>query len=789
MDLQALIVFVGGFAFVAIAGYLVTVFGAKEQTYEEALEAQKKNKESKKPAKAKNPDNNKKKNKWKKNNKGENTDKNDADGEEEVVVVESLKEAEPLVVEVTPEPSPPPTPEPKKPKSKKAKKILIEDVEEVAEEPVKVVEAQPVVEEAPVEVEEEVEVPKPVEVAPEPIAKSTPTKTKAKKQKAEAVSVPTIALGSPRDLLTAIKKTSFNDEEAQAVINVLLTKQSGGPLNTSEEWIEQGKPSETKQLKQELNEAFKALEEERNNKIAFEKQLTMMRKDLNEKLVGVKKAAGVEHQRILAELAAQHTHNMNQANARMADMHNTEMSMRARMEEVQMEKMHTVTQYQAQVDNLSHQLQMAQNQPTPTFNDPSLLTELEQLRSIRDRYEGQLNEFLEENKNLKEQVSSIQERWDSDSQRAASSSTELTSALAAAQAEAAAQGAARQALQADLARVTAQLEESKAAAAPADAAATHAAELAALKATLAQKEEEIAAAAKTSNGHAEVEASQAEELTAQLEEAKDNLNRLHMDHEKILAKQKVAQADMEAQLAAYQGDLQTAQAKNNELEGSLASALAAPATLLARLFPSIEECTEEKVCAHLAHLATAPQPAGDLERLEGQVEHYKTVLAQTESMLTSLQSSVESAEAEWRVKLEASTKELAEARGQAEGLVAKVSALEQEVAASGDMGEMQAQLAALQAQLAAQQAEKGDLEARNAELAGRAESLAQEVTLLTSQQEELARGNTGLQAALGVAQEALEKEQGGVRALQEQLAAGKDGVLGNGTTQSDEVSQ
>ena len=89
----------------------------------------------------------------------------------------------------------------------------------------------------------------------------------------------------------------------------------------------------------------------------------MMRKDLNEKLVGVKKAAGVEHQRILAELAAQHIHNMNLTNARMADMHNTEMSMRARMEEVQMEKMHTVTQYQAQVDNLSHQLQV-RHQPS-----------------------------------------------------------------------------------------------------------------------------------------------------------------------------------------------------------------------------------------------------------------------------------------------------------------------------------------------------------------------------------------------------------------------------------------
>merc|ERR1719490_212012 len=85
------------------------------------------------------------------------------------------------------------------------------------------------------------------------------------------------------------------------------------------------------------------------------------------------------------------------------------MGMRSRLDEVQMEKIHTVTQFQAQVDNLAHQLQMAQNVPTPTFNDPSLLTELEQLRSLRDRYEGQLNEFLLENKNLKEQLTTLKE--------------------------------------------------------------------------------------------------------------------------------------------------------------------------------------------------------------------------------------------------------------------------------------------------------------------------------------------------------------------------------------------
>ena len=232
---------------------------------------------------------------------------------------------------------------------------VVEEV--VAEAPAPVVETPVVEEEEVVEKAEVVELPTPPPAA-EPVAKSTPTKGKAKKQKSEPAAPQSILPGTPRELLAAIKKTSFNDEDAQAMINVLLTKQSGDALNTSEEWIEPGKPSETKQLKQELAEAFKALEEERNHKIAFEKQLTTMKKDLNEKLAGVKKAAGAEHQRIMGELVAQHTHQMNQTNARLAEMHNNEMAMRSRLDEVQMEKIHTVTQFQAQVDNLAHQLQV-----------------------------------------------------------------------------------------------------------------------------------------------------------------------------------------------------------------------------------------------------------------------------------------------------------------------------------------------------------------------------------------------------------------------------------------------
>merc|ERR1739838_697126 len=66
----------------------------------------------------------------------------------------------------------------------------------------------------------------------------------------------------------------------------------------------------------------------------------------------------------------------------------------------------------------------------------------------------------------------------------------------------------------------------------------------------------------------------------------------------------------------------------------------------------------------------------EVEKLESQVAHYKTVLAQTESMLNSLQASVESAETEWRLKLEVANKELNDVKMQNSSLAAKASSLE-----------------------------------------------------------------------------------------------------------------
>jgi len=214
----------------------------------------------------------------------------------------------------------------------------------------------------------------------------------------------------------------------------------------------------------------------------------------------------------------------------------------------------------------------------------------------------------------------------------------------------------------------------------------------------------------------------------------------------------------------------------------LTAAEAASSSLLERLFPALAPVTEEKISQHLTALASSKEGGAEVEQLKREVEHYKTVLAQTESMLTSLQSSVEAAEADWILKMEAANKELIEATASSSSLAAKVAELEAELAKADQAGQMQSQLAALQAQLAAQEEEKTVLHTRNTELSAKAGAMATQV-------EELSKGNTGLQAALVVAQEAVEKERGGVKALQEQLTAGKEVVNGNGTEASAEVLQ
>eukprot|EP00092_Neocalanus_flemingeri_P039010 GFUD01042466.1.p1 GENE.GFUD01042466.1~~GFUD01042466.1.p1 ORF type:complete len:755 (-),score=310.89 GFUD01042466.1:753-3017(-) len=740
MDVPALLVFVGGFAVCAGVVFLISIFGAKEETFEEALAKQRKNNEKEKSkGKDKKKDVDKKAKNWRNKKKGEKEEKLDNmdDGEEEsVVVVPSVKEpllVEETVVETSPEPTPQPTPEPKqakKDKKKEKKRIEIQEVDEVVEvqevveapvvvekvaevDVVEVVEVVEAVAAAPVAViEDEIEqVPEPVKV----VVKPSPTKQKAKKEKAASTEA---GPANPKDLLSVIKKTAFNDAEAQKLIDVLLTKQSGDPLNTSEEWIEKGKPTESQKLRAELNETFQVLEEERMKCKSFSDKMTGLRRELNEE-----KSVKANHNRIIEELTAARAQDVNNQNNKLQQFINENTLLKGQLSQeashrrnIEMSQNH----YQATIDSLNQQLDMARAAAaSASANDPHVLSELEQLRIMRDKYENTLAELSNNNSNLKAQLTQQTEEVDTVKQQLGSSAekvSQLSTTNTSLEAALVAKSDEAQQAAADLA--TMKVANDKVQAAPAIPVEVEA-ELNTIKQKLAEKDSETSrlmeenerlseqlassverpaadgeeAGNADMNGHGEAaDAAEAQKIVD--EDWRDKFEVLHMEHEKMLAKQKMLQIEFETELSKYQGDMESIKSKNNDLNSSLAEAKKASTALLVRLFPALppnlelsqlEEQAKESLedlqaVAERTPSPSKPAPVEDnseeMEKLESQVAHYKTVLAQTESMLNSLQASVESAETEWRLKLEVANKELNDVKMQNSSLAAKASDLE-----------------------------------------------------------------------------------------------------------------
>lgn len=302
---------------------------------------------------------------------------------------------EPKVVEEkAPEQTPEPKPVTKKEKSKK-NKIEIKEVEtEVESKDLQDSASPPVVEAAPLPVVEEAQ----VQVEAKTV-KSSPAKQKPKK---EAVSAP--AALNPKELLAFVKKTAFNDTEAQKLIDVLLTKQSGDALNTSDEWIEKGKPSESQKLKQELSETLHSLEDERNKVKSFSDKLTTLRKELNEE-----KSARANHNRVIEDIRKSAGQEVSALNSRlqqvMADNNLLQNNLQSEVALRRNIEMGQQSHYQATIDQLNQQLAGAKMAAAQAkANDPHLLTELEQLRTLRDKYEKTLAEININNSNLKNQI-------------------------------------------------------------------------------------------------------------------------------------------------------------------------------------------------------------------------------------------------------------------------------------------------------------------------------------------------------------------------------------------------
>ena len=88
-------------------------------------------------------------------------------------------------------------------------------------------------------------------------------------------------------------------------------------MNTSEEWIEKGKPTENQKLRQELNETIQALEEERMKGKSFADKMTSLRRELNEE-----KSAKANHNRIIEELTQARAQEMNNSTNKLQQLIN-----------------------------------------------------------------------------------------------------------------------------------------------------------------------------------------------------------------------------------------------------------------------------------------------------------------------------------------------------------------------------------------------------------------------------------------------------------------------------------
>merc|ERR1719192_2378914 len=237
--------------------------------------------------------------------------------------------------------------------------------------------------------------------------------------------------------------------------------------------------------------------------------------------------------------------------------------------------------FQASIDNLNSQLEhakVAANQAKA--NDPHLLTELEQLRTLRDKYENTLAEININNTNLQNQISqqneeiaNIQSKLSSSSEAVShltNTNTSLEKALAAKTEEAK--------------KISSDLESVKSSKAVTNNNSINAAELeselASIKQKLAEKESE-GRRLQEENERLAQQMSEAGPVNGHSEPSsggeawREKFESLQLEHEKILAKQKVSQADRESEVCGYREQVEILKSKNNDLRSKNRKAIEA----------------------------------------------------------------------------------------------------------------------------------------------------------------------------------------------------------------------
>jgi len=173
----------------------------------------------------------------------------------------------------------------------------------------------------------------------------------------------------------------------------------------------------------------------------------------------------------------------------------------------------------------------------------------------------------------------------------------------------------------------------------------------------------------------------------------------------------------------------------------------------------------------------------DLQKLEGQVKHYKSVLDETETMLNQLQAAVESEESRWKSKLSDKENTLEKLQRENEALEAKIAAMEPNL---NSVEEMETKLHELQEKLAIEEADKVHLQEQ---LNKTLDSEDMQRLQIQFDGEKQKRADLEMQLAkmnqlLSTGQEALQQEQKTVDMLRQQVTTGGTSATSNASAKA-----
>jgi len=271
----------------------------------------------------------------------------------------------------------------------------------------------------------------------------------------------------------------------------------------------------------------------------------------------------------------------------------------------------------------------------------------------------------------------------------------------------------------------------------------------------------------------------------------------------ILQKMHTVESDYKSQVSKLESDLEDQRAKNNDtkaLEAAVVDAEASQKDFLQRLFPSVtaseakekhsdwleafavevnkwKDDTASKASALATEAATeASNSASEdkLQKLDGQVEHYKAVLAETENMLNQLQASVELEESGWKLQFSKKEAQLEKLQRQLEAVETKNTAMEASLNSLNSVEEMETKLHELQEKLAVEEADKIQLQTKlhqsldsEMEVKKLQDEIETEVRLRKDLDEKVAKMNQ----LLTTGQEALQQEKKTVEMMRQQIVS------------------